>query len=196
MAQLVVAYKKQDEMVVNFLKKLVNLKDDKDDEIVGIEDGTLSIVPWEEKVWLDNKAAGRLNLKVLLLDGVKGCKELLPIIDQKYNNYGIIYGWAGKDALISIDEKVLNNKEKYESFLNELKEFQNIKSLEISNEVATKTDKAKKNLWMLAIPGLMEISTAALAIGHTQDKKLIRKQMMLFAIEHFYINNLNEFITE
>ena len=50
---LIVVYK--DEMLVNQLKKLVETKDDiSDDEIVGTRDNSVKIVPWTEKVWLDN----------------------------------------------------------------------------------------------------------------------------------------------
>ena len=51
---LIVVYK--DELLVNQLKKLVETKDDEnEDTAVGTKDGSVNIVSWSEKVWLERK---------------------------------------------------------------------------------------------------------------------------------------------
>ena len=53
--KLIVVYKKKDELALNYLKKLVETNDDKDEKIVGPEDNTVSIIDWTEKDYQNNK---------------------------------------------------------------------------------------------------------------------------------------------
>ena len=51
---LIVVYK--DELLANQLKKLVETKDDIDEEqTVGTTDGSIKVVTWTEKMWLEQK---------------------------------------------------------------------------------------------------------------------------------------------
>jgi len=73
---LIVVYKDKDEISLNQLKKMVDTKDDEvdSDGIIGTEDGTVKIVSWNEKTWLNNKKAGntgQLDDKVLFLGDIK-----------------------------------------------------------------------------------------------------------------------------
>lgn len=62
---LIVVYK--DELVLNLLKKLIETNDDKsEDEIVGTEDGTVSVVSWDERMWLEQKKQAILIQKSFL----------------------------------------------------------------------------------------------------------------------------------
>lgn len=56
---LLVLYREKDETILYQLKKLVDTKDDdvENEKVVGTEDGSVSIVAWSEKVWLDNKCS-------------------------------------------------------------------------------------------------------------------------------------------
>ena len=151
MANLIVSYKQKDEMSVNFFKKLVSKNDDLENEIVGIKDGTVKIVAWEEKVWLSNKSAGQISNKVILLDDVKGSKALLEVSDLKYNAHGIKYGWAGPQAIISIEENDLKDENKYNEFLNEFNECAHLVDMEIFNKRPDDSKKIVKNLWKFFI---------------------------------------------
>lgn len=116
---LIVVYK--DEMLVNQLKKLVETKDDiSEDEIVGTRDDSVKIVPWTEKVWLDNKKKGTIDSKVLFLGDIKGVDKLIPVLDIKLDEYGVKYGWAGDQAAIYVNAKALNDRDKYVEFLKEI----------------------------------------------------------------------------
>ena len=116
---LIVVYK--DEMLVNQLKKLVETKDDiSDDEIVGTRDGSVKIVPWTEKVWLGNKKAGNIQGKILFLDKIKGTDKLIPVIDVKFDEFGVRFGWAGNQAVVYTDTKVLTTRDDYDAFLEKL----------------------------------------------------------------------------
>lgn len=196
MASLIVAYKQKDEMSINFLKKLINKNDDLENEIIGVEDGTVKIVAWEEKVWLSNKAAGQINNKVLIFDDVKGSKALLEVSDLKYNAYGIKYGWAGPQAIISIEENELKEEFKYNEFLKEFNECAHLVDMEIFNKRPNDSNKITKNLWKFLIPGLAEITAVSSLNSHFKNKDLVRTQMLMYAVSHFYLNYLDEFIKE
>ena len=69
----------KDEMLVNQLRKLVETKDDAgEDSVVGTRDGSVKIVAWTEKIWLEQKKAGNIESKVLLVGDIKGVDKLIP----------------------------------------------------------------------------------------------------------------------
>ena len=107
---LIVVYK--DEMLINQLRKLVESKQPKDDSI--------NIVSWTEKIWAANKKAGNIKDKVLFLGDIKGTDKLNPVIDVKFSNYGVTFGWAGNQAVIYTDIEAISDKVVYRAFLEEL----------------------------------------------------------------------------
>lgn len=116
---LIVVYK--DEMLLNQLKKLVESNDDASDGAVfGTTDDSINIVSWTEKVWLNNKTAGNIKDKVLFLGEIKGTDKLTPVVDIKFDKHGVKFGWAGNQAVLFVDPKVINTTIDYEAFLKEL----------------------------------------------------------------------------
>lgn len=193
MASLIVVYKEKDEMAVNQLRKLLDSKDDTEDGVVGVQDRTVKVVAWTEKVWLQNKASGKLDSKVLLIDDIKGAKSLLPIIEVKYSKHGITYGWAGNQAIISIEEKALFKKEDYEAFLADLKEIADRIGAEYGKKVAEDAAKLLKEVWLTAIPLVGNFFSGKL-MGDAL--KQVREQMVMFAVTHIYLNHLDKFMKE
>ena len=127
---LIVVYKEKDEIPLNQLKKMVDTKDDDAEigKIIGTEDGTVKIVAWSEKTWLDNKKAGNtgdLDDHILFLGDIKGVDKLIPTLDIKFDEYGVSYGVSGKQAAIMIDPKPLLKKETYDKFVESLKQVCN-----------------------------------------------------------------------
>ncbi len=180
---LIVVYK--DELVMNFLRKMVETDDDTD-VIIGTEDGTVTIVPWIEKVWLQNKEAGTIDSKILLLNNIKGFKALEPVIDVKFNKYGVKYGWAGKQALLIVNEKDLK-KEEYDEFLEEFKKL----ALPEKKKAHKKFKVAEK----LATAMLDPVSlVAAYLSDYFRDKKKVRQQLLLYGVAKLYENDLETFM--
>lgn len=144
---LIVVYK--EELYSNFLKKLVETNDDNgDDAVVGTRDGSVHIVAWTEKVWRDQKKAGNINNKVLFLGDVKGTDKLLPIIDVKYNEFGILFGWAGNQAVLHVNSKELL-KNGYTAFFDQFCELAVPVTMKTS---AVKESKAKDNATANLVP--------------------------------------------
>lgn len=217
---LIVVYK--DEMLVNQFKKLVETKDDVDGNItVGTKDGSINIVSWNEKVWLGNKKAGNIKDKVLFLGDIKGTDKLIPVIDVKFNEYGVKFGWAGNQAAIFTDVKALHNRGDYMEFINKLSELpvpemirkpKNLKidisendaeseeSTEVANMEKEKKpqlffNKAKEKLAMGAdVVGKAGIKVVAKTEDLLRDKNAVTKQMLFYGVVKLYENGLEEFM--
>ena len=183
---LIVVYK--DELLINLFKKLVESNDDVDEEnVVGIKDGSVRIVSWTEKVWLDQKKAGNINNKVLFLGKVKGWDKLLPVIDLKFNQHGVKYGWAGNQALLCADTDAIDEAEAYNSFLSDLNHYSVPESLK-SEEVEV-TEKKKKNFFERTGSLLKKNVRDTI----TESRKKTR-QLYIYGIQKFYENHLEEFV--
>ncbi len=115
---LIVVYK--DELLMNQLKKMVETHDDNDESIVGTRDDSINIVSWTEKVWNGNKKAGNIQGKILFLGDIKGTDKLIPVLDIKFDDCGVKYGWAGNQAVLFVDPKVLTDRKAYDEFLQKL----------------------------------------------------------------------------
>lgn len=216
---LIVVYK--DEMLMNQLKKMVETNDDTDSEIVvGTKDHSINIVAWTEKVWLANKKAGNIKDKVLFLGDIKGTSDLIPVVDVKFDDCGVKYGWAGNQAVLFIDPKVISLKEDYMKFINKLKELpipdmikqpNNVK-VEKSDTVEVKEQKdvveytEKRKTPSVLIKAQKGIFKGADAVGKVRnivtnktedllrDKKIVRRQMFFYGVVNLYRNGLEEFM--
>lgn len=118
---LIVVYK--DELLMNQLKKMVETNDDGDDTVVGTRDDSINIVAWDEKVWLGQKKAGNIQGKILFLGDIKGTDKLIPVLDVKFDDCGVKYGWAGNQAVLFVDPKGLTDRKSYDEFLSKLSEL-------------------------------------------------------------------------
>ena len=217
---LIVVYK--DEMLVNQFKKLVETKDDLDgNTTVGTKDGSINIVSWNEKVWLGNKKAGNIKDKVLFLGDIKGTDKLIPVIDVKFNEHGVKFGWAGNQAAIFTDVKALHDREAYLAFIEKLSDLpvpemikkpKNIKidipEAELENEESTEVDitEKKKKPQVLFAKAKEKIALGVDTVGKTglkvaaktedllRDKSAVTRQMLFYGVVKLYENGLEEFM--
>ena len=191
---LIVVYK--DELLVNQIKKLVETKDDTDnDTAVGTKDGSVSIVSWTEKVWLDQKKAGNINNKVLFLGDIKGTDKLTPVLDVKFDEFGVKYGWAGTQAVLFVDPQAIAKKEDYDAFL------QKLNSLPVPEKLKAKVEDtptpAKVGVGIAAFFGVIAAGIAGAAMFAKDvftNKKAVKQQMLFYGIMNLYANHLEEFM--
>lgn len=139
---LIVVYK--DEMLSNQLKKLVETNDDTAEGIVGIKDGSVEIVAWNEKTWLAQKKAGNITSKVLYLGDIKGTDKLKPVIDEKFDKFGVKFGWAGKQAIIYADDSAIKDYDEFIKFANELNTLPVSNSLKVEIKENPNSDEPSK----------------------------------------------------
>lgn len=216
---LIVVYK--DEMLMNQLKKMVETKDDGGDEqIAGTRDASINIVAWTEKVWLGNKKAGNIKDKVLFLGDIKGTNALIPVVDVKFDDCGVKYGWAGNQAVLFVDPKVISAKEDYLAFMKKLAELpvpemikkpknakveeNGVAEVEEHTEVVEDTEKRKTPAFLIkAKEGILKGANAVGKAGTVvadktgdllRDKNTVKRQMLFYGVVNLYRNGLEEFM--
>lgn len=213
---LIVVYK--DEMLMNQFRKLVESHDDRDSEnIVETRNDSINIVSWTEKVWLGNKKAGNIKGKVLFLGDIKGTDKLVPVIDIKFEKYGVKYGWAGNQAVLVGDIKGLANRDGYNDFLEELSKLQvpdivkGTKKESSDDETKVETTEEKviekkeiKNPIMKNVKNAIDVGAdkigkakhfaATKAEDIFKDRKFINRQMLFYGVVYLYNDGLEEFM--
>lgn len=200
---LIVVYKDKDETALNQLKKFVDTKDDDTDNgiIIGTEDGTVKIVAWSEKTWLDNKKAGNtgdLDDKMLFLGDIKGVDKLIPTLDIKLDEYGVSYGFSGKQAAIIIDPIPLRKKKVYDKFIKELRKICTATTVEEkrNRDFNDKGKNIKNLLKFVALSYLFNLigAIATLTVDAFEDAKTVRKQQLLYGVAKLYRDDLDSFM--
>lgn len=198
---LLVVYREKDETILYQLKKLVDTKDDdvENEKVVGTEDGSVSIVAWSEKVWLDNKKAGNtgdLADKILFIADVKGTNKLIPVIDVKFSKHGVTYGFAGNQALLSINEKAVIKKEDYEAFISDFKKISDSKIVTEKKKLVLKDKKTLFRIGATAVlPWLASTVFGGFLIKDVfGDAALVRTQLLMYGITELYLNDLDAFM--
>ena len=219
---LIVVYK--DELLINQLRKMIETRDDGEDNVVGTRDNSINIVSWTEKVWLGNKKAGNIQGKILFLGEIKGNDKLVPVIDVKFDEYGVKYGWAGNQAVLFADPKVLTERTSYYAFLIKLAELpvpdclkpmkESVVSVGSDSELAetqniktpVESDEQKK-------PKLLQmaqraIATSAETVGKVgsqvavkseevfRNKTKMKRQMLFYGVIHLYNDGLEVFMNQ
>ena len=184
----------KDEMLVNQLRKLVETKDDTDEEsVVGTRDGSVKIVAWTEKVWLDQKKAGNIDAKVLLLGDIKGVDKLIPVLDVRFDDCGVKYGWAGNQAVVAVDAKAVKSKEDYEAFLKKLEEMPVPEIIKKKQHSADGDKKVAAAGGIALLLGFLPLAAGAAAYVFS-DKKAVKQQMLFYGVINLYNNHLEEFM--
>lgn len=213
---LIVVYK--DEMVLNQFKKLAESRN-RDQEYLA-NHPELNIIAWNEKTWLNNKKAGNIRGKILYLGQLKGTKELIPVIDIKFQKYGVCFGWAGNQAVLYGNRKHFKTKEEYLEFVSALNECSVPESIKEpinatfgeENDSEMQTDEEvvepietenKKGLFSRLKNGigkgvaLAKEKSSDLKDGWdnlTRSKKAVVRQMLFFGVDNIFKDGLDEFV--
>lgn len=218
---LIAVYK--DELLVNQLKKLIETDDDTDGRTVGTKDDSISVVSWTEKVWLANKDAGNIQGKILFLGDIKGTDELIPVIDTKFDDCGVKFGWAGNQAILYVEPEALTNREEYDEFLAKLSDLPVPSFLKAEKDDSVSTGAADLDDENVEESEFAEIEKTAPAfvdvarilfesgaetiekVGKMvaakseeifRDKSLMKRQMMFYGVVHLYTDGLDRFMEQ
>lgn len=199
----------------NYIRQLISVNDDKDDEIIGVEDGSVETAVWTEKEYLNNKAKLSSNQHILFVGDNKVSKSETACIDVKYNMFGMKYGWLGKTGMIQVNKKMLSPEE-YEVFISYCRayeiEFNKIvmkkkKKPEIEDKEESKGKLLKNGFAVgavavaavfnplvpiVAIPGIAAIDTVNKVVI---DKKVKEQQYRALSLI-MYLDALKEFLEE
>lgn len=205
---LIVVY--EDEMVMNQLRKSIESKDDKKGKRKGVTDDSINLICWDEKVWLDHKKAGNIKGKVLFLGEIRGTDKLIPVLDLKFDEYGVKFGYAGNQAVLYADVDALRERKKYDEFLIEFsslpvpedlkqkieeKEHDPEEPIEIEAISPSDVDKPK-GFWDKAKEKLNKLGDKISIKSEElfRDRWTMKRQMLLYGAIKLYEEELESFI--
>lgn len=217
---LIVVYK--DELLMNQLKKMIETNDDDEDGIVGTKDDSINVVSWTEKVWLGNKKAGNIQGKILFLGDIKGTDKLIPVLDVKFDDCGVKYGWAGNQAVLYVEPDALISREGYDEFLKKLSDLPVPSFLKTMKEEIVTTageesvvqtenqddfeEKKKTPAFLNAAIKVFESGADAIEkVGKQvavkseeifRNKSLMKRQMLFYGAVHLYTDGLENFMNQ
>lgn len=190
--ELVIVCDKDEMEFAEYMLQLISLEDDGDgdDEIVGCPDGSIKASIWDEAKYLDNLPTMTSNVKVLFIGDSKPAMNVLPNIDVKYSNHTIQYGWLGNKAVISIPNKGKMTEDEYGLFKNgSVAEREEM-------DLAVKAKSA-------ALIGLVGVGTGLIGLSvyagikglkNSKKKHHIEDELYRFAVLHFYMNAIRDFM--
>lgn len=179
---LIVVYK--DELLINQLRKMIETHDDTGQSVVGTRDDSINIVSWTEKVWMGNKKAGNIQGKILFLGDIKGTDKLIPIIDVKFEDCGVKYGWAGNQAVLFVEPKALINRESYDAFLKKLSDLPVPEFLKIIREniALTGTDAVETDSQSEETSECLDVETVEVGLANEDTKNAKHKKTAIFNV--------------
>lgn len=217
---LIVVYK--DELLMNQLKKMIETHDDAENEVIGTRDNSINVVSWTEKVWLGNKKAGNIQGKILFLGDIKGTDKLIPVIDVKFDDCGVKYGWAGNQAVLYVEPEALTSREGYDEFLKKLSDLpvpnflKTMKQDIVENageEPVVEIAKQEETDGEKEAPAFLNVAKKILDSGADafekvseqvavkseeifRNKSLMKRQMLFYGAIHLYRDELESFMNK
>lgn len=199
--KLLVVYKNKDEVALNQLRKLIDTKDDEEGgRVIGTRDGSIKVVSWNEKTWLDNKKAGNtgdLDDKILFLGDIKGVNKLIPTLDKKDCGHGVYYGFSGKQAVIMVDGMKISSPKAYASFLGDLKKICDVETVnkKLHFDLNNVGNTAKSGIKSAVIAAISPIVGVGVAVSDViSDNKTCRIQQLLYGVAKLYYDDLDDFM--
>lgn len=202
MKKLIIVCEEKYRVYGDYLAQLISLEDDTEDTTVGVKDGEVAAQVWLEKEYKANSAQLSSNQYILFIGHNKLIKKKSSHMKVIFSQYGMAYGWLGKQAVLCVD-KVVSAKE-YNDFITFALSYQdNLEKL-----IEEKKEKSKKQQNIEA--GAKAAGVAALAVvggalavaplaGVDMVKKLIlnkkiEEQQYSCAVMKFYLDSLGEFL--
>lgn len=189
---LIIVRDEKERVYANYLTQLIETK------IINLENLNGGGI-WDIKTYRDNLSQLPSYQPILFLGMNKYSKEQMETIKEKYNKFGMHFGWLGKRAVLYVDDiinafsDIINIKKEYNDFLNYSKE----NGIE-HYDVLTPFIEANKSI---LINGLTLVSIYAPFVRGTKvayDLNKIRNKMIeqkyKTLIEIFYKEGLNEFM--
>ena len=151
MKKLIIVCDNKTEEYANLLRQLISSKDDTENEVVGIEDGTVGVVVWLEKEYRNNMATISSNEHILFLgNGEVSKKEFNSSMKMYYDQFGMTYGWLGNRGVLRVTTEI-DDEEEYNKFVelysNFNLDFEAIEFKNLRETVANTVDKKAKGLF-------------------------------------------------
>lgn len=205
MKKLIIVCEEKCRQYGDYLAQLISLEDDKEDETVGTKDGEVAAQVWLEKDYKANAAQLSSNQYILFIGQDKLIKEKSSHMNMGLAEFGMKYGWLGKQAVLSVEKVV--EADKYENFISYAQNYQqNVERLiKSKDKKALKAGAAAGAAGVAKAGALAVISPVALVpiagigAGVMAVKKFtlnskIKEQQYSCAVMKFYLDDLSKFL--
>ena len=178
----------------NYLVQLISLKDDHEENVVGIKDGSVNAVIWLEKNYHDNQATLSSNAHVLFIGDSKIAKSQRTSIVEKHNAHGMIYGWLGKRAVMYIDKPAIKQEE-YAAFQEYAKQYKDkvetlVTKLDAEGIIQEAAIGAALLVWLGPLGGGIE------AVRFFKKRQEVIQQQMDCLALIMYLEGIGKFLEE
>lgn len=205
MKKLIIVCEEKCRQYGDYLAQLISLEDDKEDETVGTKDGEVAAQVWLEKDYKANAAQLSSNQYILFIGQDKLIKEKSSHMNMGFAEFGMKYGWLGKQAVLSVEKVV--EADKYENFISYAQNYQqNVERLIKSKDkkalkagaAAGAAGVAKAGALAVILPVAL-VPIAGIGAGVMAVKKFtlnskIKEQQYSCAVMKFYLDDLSKFL--
>ena len=177
----------------DFLAQLISLEDDSPESVVGVKDGSVAARVWSEKDYKNNSPTMSSNQHVVFIGNSKLIKEKRSHMMVKYDQYGMKYGWLGKQAVLSVDDVV--GVEEYDAFFTYATGKQeNVERLIEQKDLIPqeRTEEEKRKGIPMALKKVPAMGL--IAIKQLATNRRIEEQQYSCLTYVFYLNGLSEFL--
>lgn len=198
MKKLIIVCEEKCRQYGDYLAQLISLEDDKEDETVGTKDGEVAAQVWLEKDYKANAAQLSSNQYILFIGQDKLIKEKSSHMNMVFAEFGMKYGWLGKQAVLSV-EKVVET-DKYEDFISYAQNYQqNVEQLiKSKDKKALKAGAAKAGalavISPVALVPITYIGAGVMAVKKFTLNSKIKEQQYSCAVMKFYLDDLSKFL--
>ena len=151
------------------------------------------------KEYRDNLAEISFMQKILFVGMNKYSKEQVDTIKEKYNKFGMHFGWLGTRAVLYVDDitdnikDIKNFKSEYENFLKYSQKY-DIEHKDILEPFIKENKKMFINAMTLLVPYGIVGRTTKIAYDLNKIRLEIKKQKYETLIKIFYIEGLKNFM--
>ncbi len=199
----------------DFLAQLISSSDDAEGNIAGIRDVVAVATVWTEKEYVSNAAQISSEQHILFIGNSELIKRKRSHMLTKYSEYGMNYGWLGKQGTLFVDHIVTSSE--YEEFYkitsklaSEISQSEVPKLIESKDETdETEVDEfvvdaepTKKNVLLNSLSPLgrfamdfcKELDNIANNIAVASKSSEIENQEYTCLVLKFYLNDLRNFL--
>ena len=191
--KLIIVCDKNTEMHANYLYQLISSSVER--EIIGIEDGKIDAVVWEEKHYISNKPTINIDNYVLFIAENNSSKKEIKTMGVKYNKFGMQFGWRGKHCMLIVnDSEEQSENDEFEEYVqSKLGEYKFEKcELNGGKEISVN----EKILVVTSILGAPLALGAASILKNKEQKYVEKNKKYNFLITIFFKEGLSKFMEE
>jgi len=191
--KLIIVCDKNTEMHANYLYQLISSSVER--EIIGIEDGKIDAVVWEEKHYISNKPTINIDNYVLFIGKNNSSKKEIKTMGVKYNKFGMQFGWRGKHGMLIVnDSEEQSENDEFEEYVqSKLGEYKFEKcELNGGKEILVN----EKILVVTSILGAPLALGAASILKNKEQKYIEKNKKYNFLITIFFKEGLSKFMEE